>query len=150
MKNKALTWDVTCEPGWDPARFEASLAADEYSAGALPGGDGPDSEGRAVGSRCEELPAISGEQLARLLRAEQRDDADVRREVQRALVLDAFVPLSVGAEVEDGVVTLTGTVSRPRERDDAVLLASCVPGVLGITDNLMLAPAPRPRDPGVG
>ena len=76
-------------------------------------------------------------------RAEQRDDRDVRREVQRALTLDRLVPLSVVAQVQDGVVTLKGAVSRYAERDDALILASGVPGVLGIMDELVLSLPPR-------
>jgi osmotically-inducible protein OsmY len=92
------------------------------------------------------LTEVRAEQLATLLRAEQRDDRDVCREVQRALTLDRFVPLSVDAQVLDGIVVLTGSVSRPTERDDALVLASCVPGVVGISDELVMNPAPRPGD----
>jgi hypothetical protein len=42
-----------------------------------------------------------------------RPDADVRRDVLRTLVLDSLVPLTVDAQVSDGVVTLTGTVGTP-------------------------------------
>src|SRR5262245_4336909 len=78
--------------------------------------------------------------------AEQRDDHDLRRQVQRALTLDHFIPLSVGAHAQDGIVTLTGAVSGHGERDDAMILATCVPGVLGVMDRLVLIPAPRPGD----
>ena len=78
--------------------------------------------------------------------AEQRDDHDLCRQVQRALTLDRFIPLSVDAHVQDGVVTLTGAVSRHGERDDAMILATCVPGVLGVMDKLVLIPAPRQGD----
>jgi hypothetical protein len=47
---------------------------------------------------------------------------------------------------EDGIVTLTGAVSRHGERDDAMILATCVPGVLGVMDSLVLIPAPRQGD----
>ncbi len=73
-----------------------------------------------------------------------RDDATVRSDVLRALLLDRLVPLSVDAEVSDGVVTLTGTVGSERERTDATHLAGCVPGVVGVLDELI----PRPRPAG--
>jgi osmotically-inducible protein OsmY len=76
--------------------------------------------------------------------ATRRDDADVRRDVLRALLLDSLVPLSVDAEVSDGVVTLTGTVGSECERTDATYLAGCVPGVVGVLDQLI----PRPRSAG--
>jgi hypothetical protein len=84
-----------------------------------------------------------------LPRTYRRDDRDVRRDVLRALALDSVVPLSVGAQVRDGIVLLTGTVSWYRERDDAVYLAGRVPGVLGVTDNIDLIPVPR-MDPELG
>ena len=71
-----------------------------------------------------------------------RDDATVRRDVMRALLLDSLVPLTVDAEVSDGVVTLTGTVGSDRERADATYLAGCVPGVIGVLDQMI--PRPRP------
>jgi osmotically-inducible protein OsmY len=54
-----------------------------------------------------------------------------------------MAPLSVDAQVQDGIATLTGSVRWHRERDDAMYLAGCVPGVLGVIDNLVLIPAPR-------
>ena len=146
MRNKTLTWDVSRDHGAYHARWDASLTCGE---------DGI--SGKAdYGNLCDErvpdqpfdgltriagLAGIGAARLARLLLVEQRDDGDLRREVQRALTLDSFVPLSVGAQVQDGIVTLTGTVSRLGDRDDAVFLASCVPGVLGVMDKLVLTPA---------
>jgi osmotically-inducible protein OsmY len=84
-----------------------------------------------------------GEYLDEAVRRPQvwgRPDADVRREVLRALLLDSMVPLTVDASVHDGFVTLSGRVGSHREREDAKYLASCVPGVLGIEDELLLVP----------
>ena len=78
--------------------------------------------------------------------AEQRDEHDLCKQVQRALTLDRFIPLAVDAHVQDGIVTLTGAVSGNGERDDAMILATCVPGVLGVMDKLVLIAAPRPGD----
>ena len=54
----------------------------------------------------------------------------------RALLLDWLVPMTVDAQVRDGVVKLTGTVGSQRERQDATYLAGWVPGVFGIMDEL--------------
>jgi len=75
-----------------------------------------------------------------------RRDADVRCEVLRALLLDSLVPLSVDAYVSDGIVTLTGIVSSERERKDAMYLAGCVRGVIGVLDELAYLPRPRTDD----
>jgi osmotically-inducible protein OsmY len=74
----------------------------------------------------------------------RRDDAEVCRDVLRALVLDSLVPLSVDACVSDGVVTLSGTVGSDHERKDAIYLAGRVPGVVGVLDEF----APWPRSCG--
>ncbi len=72
-----------------------------------------------------------------------RPDADVRREVLRALLLDSLIPLSIDAQVSDGIVTLTGIVGSERERKDATYLAGCVPGVIGVMDELAYRPHAR-------
>jgi osmotically-inducible protein OsmY len=80
----------------------------------------------------------------------RRDDAEVRRDVRRALVLDSLVPLSVDARVSDGVVTLTGTVSSDQERKDAIYLAGCVPGVVGVLDEFAAGRRPCGDDEAIG
>jgi osmotically-inducible protein OsmY len=67
-------------------------------------------------------------------------DADVQRHVLRALLLDTRVPLTVDAQVRDGIVTLTGSVASEWERGHARSSASSVPGVLGIADHLSVLP----------
>jgi osmotically-inducible protein OsmY len=67
-------------------------------------------------------------------------DADVQRQVLRALLLDTRVPLTVDARVHDGIVTLTGLVASEWERGHARSSASSVPGVLGIADHLSVLP----------
>jgi osmotically-inducible protein OsmY len=85
---------------------------------------------------------LTGDQVARLLQAARRPDADVQRDVLRALHLEGLVPLTVDARVADGIVTLTGTVGREQEREDARQVAGFVPGVAGIIDGLVCLPRP--------
>ena len=85
---------------------------------------------------------LTGDQVDRLLQVDRRPDADVQRDVLRALRLEAVVPLTVDARVNDGVVTLTGTVCWEQERQDAKQAIGCVPGVLGIIDDLARLPRP--------
>jgi osmotically-inducible protein OsmY len=95
------------------------------------------------------MPGTSADQVRRPVDDGMRDDADVRRDVLRALMLDSLVPLTVDAQVRDGIVTLTGTVSWHGERDDAMLLAASVRGVLGILDEVALVPAQGPYSGGL-
>ena len=94
--------------------------------------------------RLMSMPGTGTGQILRLLDAGQRDDPEVRKDVLRALMLDSLVPMTVDAHVQDGIVTLTGTVRWHGERDDAVFLAASVPGVLGILDEITLIPAQGP------
>lgn len=82
------------------------------------------------------------DELRRWWRASRRLDVDVQRDVTRALCLDGLVPMTVDAQVRDGIVTLSGTVDAEWERDYAKYLASCVPGVLGIVDGSHRLPRP--------
>jgi hypothetical protein len=76
------------------------------------------------------------EYLERLREVADRPDAEVRRDVLRAFMLDSLVPMTVDAQVCDGVVTLAGTVAAKCERQDAIYLAGLVPGVCGVIDGL--------------
>ena len=57
---------------------------------------------------------LTGVQVNRLLQVARRPDADVQRDVLRALRLEAFVPLTGNVRVADGIVTLTGTFAASR------------------------------------
>ena len=83
---------------------------------------------------------LTGDQVERLLSIVLRPDADVQRDVMRALLLEGLVPLTVGAQVADGIVTLTGTVGCEQEREGAKEVVGWVPGLLGIIDNLVRLP----------
>jgi osmotically-inducible protein OsmY len=72
--------------------------------------------------------------------AAEQPDADVQRQVLRALLLDTRVPLTVDARAHDGIVTLTGLVASEWERGHARSSANSVPGVVGIADHLSVLP----------
>jgi len=86
---------------------------------------------------------LTGDQADRLLQCARRPDADVQRDLLRALLLEGLVPLTVDARVADGIVTLTGMVGCEQERQDAKQAARWVPGVAGIIDDLACLPQPR-------
>ncbi|MDV6012669.1 CBS domain-containing protein [Haloechinothrix sp. LS1_15] len=74
-----------------------------------------------------------------LLRIFRRPDRDIARDVESGLVRDAHRsdPHEVQVDVEDGVVTLLGTVPRRGDASRAAELASQVPGVVGIRNRLV-------------
>ena len=71
----------------------------------------------------------------------RREDAEMLSDVQLTLISESLVPATVDARVQDGVVTLTGTVSCHGARDVAMFLVGCVPGVLGIRNEIMVIQA---------
>ena len=67
--------------------------------------------------------------------------ADVRTMVLNALHWDLAVPRHrVTVEVENGWVTISGMVDRPYQRTCAESDARRVPGVVGVTNQVRLAP----------
>ncbi len=69
---------------------------------------------------------------------EQRADAELRGDVLQALVLDGLVPKTVDAQVEDGLVTLTGSAQWQYQRDEAERVASNIVGALDVVDEIEL------------
>jgi len=67
---------------------------------------------------------------------------DVKTKVLNALHWDLAVPrYRVKVEVENGWVTMSGIVDRPYELSCAESDARRVPGVVGVTNQIRLAPA---------
>ena len=66
---------------------------------------------------------------------------DVRMRVLNALHWDLAVPRNrLEIEVDDGRVTLSGTVDQPYQRSCAESDARNVPGVVGVINQIRLAP----------
>jgi len=92
---------------------------------------------------------------ADLVRAMARGDEEVATSVRAAIeILGEENFLSLGVEASDGVVTITGSADRKTTSDLAVRIASQVPGVLEVMDELGwewddsdIKPAQNPRDP---
>jgi hypothetical protein len=86
----------------------------------------PDDADRGRAWSADDGEEFAPEYLERLREVAERPDAEVRRDVPRALLLDSLVPMTVDAQVCDGVVTLTGVVAGKCERQDAIYRpASC-------------------------
>ena len=68
---------------------------------------------------------------------------DVLAEIERDL---SFKPAEIGVEVDNGIVTLTGTVSSYLKVGAAAEIASIVPGVKDVANKLTVALFGVPRD----
>jgi osmotically-inducible protein OsmY len=90
---------------------------------------------------------VRNELQVRILNDDRRKDADLRGDILQALMLDAVVPATVDAYVDDGQVTLTGTANWHFQRDEAETVAGNVSGVVSVEDEIALvAPGPAAHD----
>lgn len=74
-------------------------------------------------------------------------DAHLFRAVQRRLLEDrALGEVGISAEVDRAVVTLSGRVEKPAQRDRAVEVAEEVPGVVEVVSRIqVVAPKSKPK-----
>jgi osmotically-inducible protein OsmY len=79
--------------------------------------------------------------LIEVQHAEGRSDHEIREDVEEALLADpATYSFRVFSEVEDGIVTLSGTVNSAAERRLAESVAKSVRGVRGLLSQIVVDP----------
>ena len=147
MLDKDLLDRVVEELYWDPSVDHAAIAVfAENGTVTLRGTVGSLAERRwtkEAADRVAGVRAVRARLNVRHLTRHGRADAEVRGPVLQALMLSDVVPPTLDAWVTKGFVTLTGTVTRQAERDEAKALATAVPGVTGILDETTLS---RPEE----
>jgi len=142
-----LVEDVTSELYWDPKvdNADITVTADDGRV-TLTGTVGSVREKREAKKAAERvLGVISVDNQVRVKTASEaaREDAQLRDDVQNALTLDLVVPLTVAVDVQNGIVTLTGTAEWQYQRDEAELVASNIAGAVDVFDEIVLA-GPKP------
>src|SRR5689334_1918179 len=127
-----LTADVGDELLWDPkVDSEAIAVASDDGAVTLRGTVGSlreKREAKKAAQRVIGVTSVDNRLQVKLLNDRKRTDADIRGDVLQALMLDSLVPATVDAQVEDGLVTLTGTTEWQYQKDEADHVASNVMG----------------------
>jgi osmotically-inducible protein OsmY len=104
-------------------------------------------EAKQDAQRVHGVKDVKNELDVRILTEDRRDDADLRGDVLRALVLDSLVPATIEAKVDDGWVTLTGTANWQFERDEAEFVGGNIAGVVGVENEIeLVAPGPSVHD----
>ena len=104
-------------------------------------------EAKQDAQRVHGVRDVKNELDVRILTEDRRDDADLRGDVLRALVLDSLVPATIEAKVDDGWVTLTGTANWQFERDEAEFVGGNIAGVVGVENEIdLVAPGPSVHD----
>jgi osmotically-inducible protein OsmY len=121
--NADLTAYVNDELFWDPKVDNAAIAvsADDgkITLRGTVGSLREKREAKKAAQRVYGVVSVDNQLQVRLLTDGGRLDADIRGDVLQALALDSLVPQSVDAKVDDGFVTLTGTVDWQYQRDEA-------------------------------
>ena len=151
MTDTQLRSDAEEELRWEPKVDDTSIAVSAH--------DGVVTLRGTVGSfrsRREATTAVKrvfgtkrvDNQLeVKLLTDDRRADADLRGDVLQALMLDTLVPSTIDAEVDDGVVTLTGTAHLHFERDEAEYVAGNIKDVTDVYNEVaLIAPPPIAND----
>jgi osmotically-inducible protein OsmY len=144
VSHQGLRLEVTEELLWEPRVDDRSVAvsADE-GAVTLRGTVGSlreKAEAASAARRVRGVTRVENELRVRILSDSSRDDAELRGAVLAALMLDSMIPSTVDVRIEDGRVTLTGTVGGQFQREEAELVASNVLGVIEVVDAIGLKP----------
>jgi len=144
MSNDELTSHVTDELFWDPKVDNAAIAVStDDGVVTLRGTVGSLRQKREAKKDAERVwgvKNVNNDLQVRLLNDDRREDADLRGAVLQALGLDSLVPATVGADVDDGMVTLKGKANWQFQRDEAETVATNVAGVVSVENAIELVP----------
>jgi osmotically-inducible protein OsmY len=94
--------------------------------------------------RVEGVKAIAEELEVSLTGSHKRKDTEIAQAVVEGLRWHVWVPSHVQATVENGWVTLTGSVQWGYERNAAEDAVSFLSGVRGVSNDITLKPSVRP------
>jgi len=144
MSNDELTRHVTDELFWDPKVDNAAIAvsADDgmVTLRGTVGSLRQKREAKNDAQRVWGVKSVDNDLQVRLLNDDRREDADLRGAVLQALMLDSLVPATVGADADDGMVTLKGKANWQFQRDEAETVATNVAGVVSVENAIELVP----------
>jgi osmotically-inducible protein OsmY len=143
MNDQELVTSVSDELFWDPKIDTVSVAvsANEgiVTLRGTVGSFRQRREAKKAAERVWGVVSVDNQIDVEIMGEQRREDADLRGDVLQALMLDSLVPTSVDAWVENGVVTLSGTVEWQYERDEAEFVAGNLLGVVAIENDIYLA-----------
>jgi osmotically-inducible protein OsmY len=123
------------------AAIDVTVQDGEVTLRGTVGSYGEKREAKSAAERVDGVKSVKDE-----LKVMGLTDADLRHTVLEALKLDSRIPSTIDAEVEEGLVTLTGSVDSQHQRDAAAFIARNVPGVVDIEDQIDVQN--RPWSPG--
>lgn len=139
-----LTADVTNELRWDPAIDSTHIEVVARDGIVTLAGSVPHFAEKWAAERATQkvhgVRAIVEEIGVNRVGIHRRADADIARAVADILAWHVWVPETVRATVENGWVTLTGTVTWEYERSSAAKSVRYVSGVTGVDNEIQLKP----------
>jgi osmotically-inducible protein OsmY len=146
ISNEELTTNVSAELLWDPKVDSAAIAVTANDGTVtLRGTVGSFREKRQAKKAAERVYGVvdvKNDLKVELMVGDDRDDADLRGDVLRAITLDTLIPSTVDAVVYDGYVTLKGTAEWQYQRDEAELVSGNIRGVVEVDDQIELTGPP--------
>ncbi len=149
MTDQGLINNVTEELFWDPKVDNAAIAvSDDGGKITLRGTVGSfreKQEARKDAARVYGVKSVNNEIEVRLLDEHRREDADLRGDVLQAFALDYLIPATVDAKVQDGFVTLKGSVDWQYQREEASFVAANILGVIDVFDEIKLKAKPKAK-----
>lgn len=142
--------DVLAELDWEPSVHAAQIGVEaKEGVVTLQGrvgsfGEKWDAE-RAV-QRVAGVQSVAVDLEVHLASDSRRDDSDIATSVNHALAWQTFVPKEqIKALVEDGFVTLTGTVTWEYQRNAAASAVRYLMGVKGLSNQIHIEPVANAR-----
>jgi osmotically-inducible protein OsmY len=142
MRDVDLELNVNDELVWDP-KVDAQAIAVSADDGTITlrgtvGSFRQKLEAKRAAKRVYGVKKVDNQLQVRMLDESRKEDDELRGDVLEALMLDSLVPATIDASVDGAFVTLSGTADWQYQRDEAELVASSVPGVFDVTDEIEL------------
>jgi osmotically-inducible protein OsmY len=150
MANDRVQAEVTAELGWDPRVDSTDITVSVQGGRVTLHGTvtrfRQKREADNAARHVHGVTAVLNFVEVHIPDQDRRADADVRADVVQALALNDYIPATVQASVEAGLVTLSGVAAWQFQRDEAELTCAAVPGVMGVDVAISLRPAPSDGD----
>jgi osmotically-inducible protein OsmY len=147
MTDEAVALNVKDELFWDPKvdSEEIAVSADDgtITLRGTVGSFRQKRDAKKAAERVHGVVYVDNELSVRILTKSRRADADLRGDVLQAMLLDSLIPTTVDAKLQDGYVTLSGTVDWQYQRDEATFVAGNVLGVTGVDNEIMVGGDPH-------
>jgi osmotically-inducible protein OsmY len=147
MTDEVLTLSVKDELFWDPKvdSEQIAVSADDgtITLRGTVGSFRQKRDAKQAAERVHGVVYVENDLTVRILTKSRRADADLRGDVLQALLLDSLIPTTVDAKVEDGYVTLSGTVDWQYQRDEATFVAGNILGLTGVDNEILVGGAGR-------